>query len=124
MLDSNYARIITGARASGLIPAGVPGTDDELGFQLQFVLEPLATQAAGKVDLGELVQGALTLLGQFGTVAPRQLVLVAKQFLYLERYVKALAPDYVMVQDVLMLKNVFPEEAALRASELGIELVA
>jgi predicted unusual protein kinase regulating ubiquinone biosynthesis (AarF/ABC1/UbiB family) len=124
MLDSNYARIITGARAIGLIPAGVPGTDDELGFQLQFVLEPLATQAAGKVDLGELVQGALTLLGQFGTVAPRQLVLVAKQFLYLERYVKALAPDYVMVQDVLMLKNVFPAEAAVRASELGIELVA
>jgi predicted unusual protein kinase regulating ubiquinone biosynthesis (AarF/ABC1/UbiB family) len=124
MLDSNYARIITGARAIGLIPGDVPGTDEELGFQLQFVLEPLATQAAGKVDLGELVQGALTLLGQFGTVAPRQLVLVAKQFLYLERYVKALAPDYVMVRDVLMLKNVFPEEAAGRASELGIELVA
>jgi predicted unusual protein kinase regulating ubiquinone biosynthesis (AarF/ABC1/UbiB family) len=124
MLDSNYGRIITGARAIGLIPEGVPGTDEELGYQLRFVLEPLATQAAGKVDLGELVQGALTLLAQFGTVAPRQLVLVAKQFLYLERYVKALAPDYVMVQDVLMLKNVFPEEAAARAGELGIELVA
>ena len=102
----------------------VPGTDEELGLQLRFVLEPLATQAAGKVDLGELVQGALNLLGQFGTVAPRQLVLVAKQFLYLERYVKALAPDYVMVQDVLMLKNVFPEEAAAKAAELGVELVA
>jgi predicted unusual protein kinase regulating ubiquinone biosynthesis (AarF/ABC1/UbiB family) len=124
MLDANYARIITGARAIGLIPDGVPGSDEELGAQLQFVLEPLASQAAGQVDLGELVQGALTLLGQFGTVAPRQLVLVAKQFLYLERYVKALAPDYVMVQDVLMLKNVFPAEAAARAEKLGIELVA
>jgi predicted unusual protein kinase regulating ubiquinone biosynthesis (AarF/ABC1/UbiB family) len=124
MLDSNYTRIITGARRIGLIPMDVPGTDEELGLQLRFVLEPLATQAAGKVDLGELVQGALNLLGQFGTVAPRQLVLVAKQFLYLERYVKALAPDYVMVQDVLMLKNVFPEEAAAKAAELGVELVA
>lgn len=124
MLDANYARIIAGARAIGLIPPEVPGTDEELGLQLQFVLEPLAQQAAGQVNLGDLVQSALTLLGQFGTVAPRQLVLVAKQFLYLERYVKALAPDYIMITDVLMLKNVFPEEAAAKALELGVALAA
>jgi len=124
MLEPDYPRVIARARAIGLIPPGVPGTDAELGAQLQFVLEPLAHQAAGTVDLGELVQAALSLLTQFGTVAPRQLLLVAKQFLYLERYVKALAPDYVMVTDVLMLKNVFPAEAEARARQLGVELVA
>ncbi len=124
MLDSNYGRIIARARTIGLIPESVPGTDEELGLQLSTVLEPLAQQTAGSVNLGDLVQSALELLGQFGTVAPRQLVLVGKQFLYLERYVKALAPDYVMIRDVLMLKNVFPEEAAAKAAELGVALVA
>jgi len=124
MLDANYGRIIAAARAIGLIPESVPGTNEELGLQLQMVLEPLAAQSAGSVNLGDLVQSALELLGQFGTVAPRQLVLVAKQFLYLERYVKALAPDYIMITDVLMLKNVFPDEAAAKAAQLGVALVA
>jgi predicted unusual protein kinase regulating ubiquinone biosynthesis (AarF/ABC1/UbiB family) len=124
MLDANYGRIIASARAIGLIPESVPGTNEELGLQLQMVLEPLAAQSAGSVNLGDLVQSALELLGTFGTVAPRQLVLVAKQFLYLERYVKALAPDYIMITDVLMLKNVFPAEAAAKAAELGVALVA
>jgi predicted unusual protein kinase regulating ubiquinone biosynthesis (AarF/ABC1/UbiB family) len=56
----------------------------------------------------------------YGAQAPKELVLFGKQILYIERYVKGLAPDYVMLRDPFLIKNLFPEEAAKKAAELGI----
>jgi hypothetical protein len=47
---------------------------------------------------------------------------VAKQLLYIERYTKSLAPDYVLVADPFIVRNIFPEEAAAKAAALGVEM--
>jgi hypothetical protein len=49
-------------------------------------------------------------------------VLIAKQLLYIERYTKGLAPDYSITNDPFIVKNIFPEEAAKKAADDGIEL--
>ena len=49
------------------------------------------------------------------------LVLFGKQILYIERYLKGMAPGYAMLQDPFLIKNIFPEEAAKKAAELGVD---
>ena len=52
--------------------------------------------------------------------APKELVLFSKQMLYMERYTKGLAPDWQIATDVFLVKNIFPEEAAKKAAEIGM----
>jgi hypothetical protein len=42
--------------------------------------------------------------------------------LYLERYTKALVPDYLMVNDPFLVRNIFPDAALAKAGDLGIQL--
>jgi len=46
-------------------------------------------------------------------------MLVAKQLLYIERYVRELAPDYAVITDPFLVRNVFPEEAKALAARTG-----
>ena len=48
-------------------------------------------------------------------------MLFGKQILYIERYVKGLAPDYAMLRDPFLIKTILAEDAAKRAAELGVE---
>ena len=62
----------------------------------------------------------IDLVKQFGGTAPQELSLIGKQLLYIERYTKVLAPDYQVIADPFIMKNIFPEEAARKAAELGV----
>jgi len=59
---------------------------------------------------------------QYGAKAPAEMVLFGKQVLYMERYLKGLAPGYAMLRDPYLVKNIFPEAARKKAAELGIEM--
>jgi predicted unusual protein kinase regulating ubiquinone biosynthesis (AarF/ABC1/UbiB family) len=86
------------------------------------VMEPMLDLKAGGVELGEIFKQQMQLAESMGAKAPQELMLAAKQVFYFERYVKGLAPDYVMARDLFLIKNIWPEEAAAKATELGIEL--
>ena len=47
-------------------------------------------------------------------------MLIAKQLLYIERYTKVLAPDYVLTADPFIVKNIFADEAAAKAAALNL----
>ena len=47
-------------------------------------------------------------------------MLVAKQLLYIERYTKELAPDYAVITDPFLVRNVFPEAAAEYRERTGV----
>jgi hypothetical protein len=40
--------------------------------------------------------------------------------LYMERYIKGLAPNWQISADPFLVKNIFPEEAAKKAADDGI----
>lgn len=123
MIDGDFTRIARAYRKVGVFPADV-GTDEELGMRLQMILGPMLEAGIGGMNLGEMLKMSIDLMDNYGAKGPKELVLVAKQLAYMERYAKGMAPDYQIIQDLYLIKNIFPEEVAKKAAELGIELPA
>lgn len=119
--DLDFTRVAAAYRRVGVFPPGV-GTDEEIGAFLNSILGPILAAGYGAIDIGQLVAQSLELLKAFKATAPRQLVLIAKQLLYIDRYARHLAPDYTVTSDPLIVKNIFPEEAASKAAELDTSL--
>ena len=97
-------------RRLGVFPPDI-GTDEEIGARIGMILVPLLNSGIGSVNLGELIAQSVVLMKQYGGSAPRELMLVAKQLLYIERYVRELAPNYEVITDPFLVRNVFPDAA-------------
>lgn len=119
--DLDFTRVAAAYRRVGVFPPG-SGTDEEIGAFLNAMLRPILLAGYGAIDIGQLVTQSLELLKAFDATAPRQLVLIGKQLLYIDRYARHLAPDYTVTSDPLIVKNIFPEEARAKAEELGVTL--
>jgi len=117
-IDNNWARVVRNYKDVGVLSEDV-GTDEEVGVRLQMVMGPLFELETSSVDLSDVFKQQIALAESMGAKAPQELMLVAKQIFYFERYVKGLAPNYQMIKDLFLTKNVFPEAAA-RAAELGV----
>lgn len=121
MFDLDFTRVAAAYRRVGVFPPDV-GTDEEIGQSLAMILVPLLTGGFGALNLGELITQSLELMKVYDATSPRELVLIAKQLLYIERYTKGLAPDYQLITDPFIVKNIFPQEARMKAAELGVSL--
>jgi predicted unusual protein kinase regulating ubiquinone biosynthesis (AarF/ABC1/UbiB family)/predicted transcriptional regulator len=121
MIDGDFARIARAYRKVGVFPDDV-GTDEELGMRLSMILGPMLQAGIGGMNLGEMLKMSIDLMDSYGARGPRELVLIAKQLAYMERYAKGMAPDYRIIQDLYLIKNVFPEAVASKAAELGIDI--
>jgi predicted unusual protein kinase regulating ubiquinone biosynthesis (AarF/ABC1/UbiB family) len=119
--DLDFTRVAAAYRRVGVFPPGV-GTDEEIGAFLNAMLGPILQAGYGAIDIGQLVSQSLELLKAFKATVPRELVLIAKQLLYIDRYARHLAPDYTVTSDPLIVKNIFPEAAAAKAAALGVSL--
>jgi predicted unusual protein kinase regulating ubiquinone biosynthesis (AarF/ABC1/UbiB family) len=119
LIDNNWARVVRNYKDVGVLDEDL-GTDEEVGMRLQMVMQPILELDTSSVDLGEIFKQQIALAESMGAKAPQELMLVAKQVFYFERYVKGLAPNYQMAQDLFLFKNVMPEEIAAKAAELGV----
>ena len=122
-VDLDFTRVAEAYRRVGAIPPAL-GDDDQLAAFLGNVLGAMLTSGFGGVDIALLVSESVKMLKAYDAAIPRELVLIAKQLLYIDRYTKHLAPDYSLTSDPFIIKNVFPTEAAAKAAELGIEFPA
>lgn len=120
MFDLDFTRVAAAYRRVGVFPPDV-GTDEEIGQRLGMILGPMLMSGLGAVNLGDMIMSAVELMKAFGGTAPQEMMLIGKQLLYIERYTRVLAPDYSVIEDPFIVKNVFPEAAAKRAAELGVE---
>ncbi len=123
MIDGDFTRVARAYRRVGVFPEDV-GTDEELGSRLAMILGPMLQAGIGGMNLGEMLKMSIDLMDSYGAKGPRELVLIAKQLAYMERYAKGMAPDYRIIQDLYLIKNVFPEAVADKAVQLGIEIPA
>jgi len=119
LFDLDFTRIVRAYRRVGVFPQDM-GTDDEIAERMGMVFTPMITGGFAKINLGEMITASVDLMKAYGATAPQELMLVGKQLLYIERYTRVLAPDYAIITDPFVVKNVFPEEAAKRAAELGV----
>jgi predicted unusual protein kinase regulating ubiquinone biosynthesis (AarF/ABC1/UbiB family) len=120
LIDQDWSRIARAYKRVGILD-DASGTDEEIGLRLGMLMGPLLAGSMSEINIGELIQMSSQLAEAYGAQAPKELVLFGKQILYIERYVKGLAPDYAMLRDPFLIKNVLPEAAAKKAAELGVE---
>ncbi|MDX1888212.1 AarF/ABC1/UbiB kinase family protein [Mycolicibacterium sp. 050158] len=60
---------------------------------------PLTTKSLGELSYAEIGKQLSALAEAYDVKLPRELVLIGKQFLYVERYMKLLAPKWQMMSD-------------------------
>ena len=118
MFDEDFSRIARAYKRLGLIGEEM-GTDEEVGLRIKMVVAPMLGSAAS-MSLGDFILSSLEMMKQYGMTSPKEMVLFSKQMLYMERYIKGLAPSWQIATDVFLVKNVFPDEAAKKAAESGI----
>ena len=66
---------------------------------LEAFAQPLTMKTLGDMSYAEIGKQLATLADAYDVKLPRELVLIGKQFLYVERYMKLLAPDWQMMND-------------------------
>jgi predicted unusual protein kinase regulating ubiquinone biosynthesis (AarF/ABC1/UbiB family) len=115
MLDGNYVRMVRDFKRLGVLDDAL-GSDETMAGAIEMIISPLLDSTITSVSLGDLLQLALTSLTQFGAIAPPELVLIAKQVLYVERYMAKLAPDWQLARDPSLLSNIFPDHPAIPAA--------
>jgi predicted unusual protein kinase regulating ubiquinone biosynthesis (AarF/ABC1/UbiB family) len=118
MFDQNFSRIARAYKRLGLIDEEM-GSDEEVGARIQLVVAPMLGSASS-MSLGDFILSSLEMMKQYGMTAPKEMVLFSKQMLYMERYIKGLAPDWQVATDPFLVKNIFQEEAAKSAADAGI----
>jgi predicted unusual protein kinase regulating ubiquinone biosynthesis (AarF/ABC1/UbiB family) len=117
MFDQDFTRIARAYRRLGILSEDM-GTDEEVGSRIQLVIAPMLGTSSS-MSLSDFIASSVEMMKHYGMTAPRELVLFAKQLLYIERYIKGLAPRWQFATDLFLVKNIFPEEAARKAAELG-----
>jgi predicted unusual protein kinase regulating ubiquinone biosynthesis (AarF/ABC1/UbiB family) len=118
IFDQNFARIARAYKRLGIMNDDM-GSDEEVGLRIGMVVAPMLGRSAS-MSLGDFIVKSLDMMKQFGLTAPKEMVLFSKQMLYMERYIKGLAPDWQFGADPFLVKNIFPAEAAERAAQLGM----
>ena len=71
----------------------------EAADDLEAFAAPLTLKSLGDMSYADIGRQLSTLADAYDVTLPRELVLIGKQFLYVERYMKLLAPKWQMMSD-------------------------
>ena len=100
-----YALLVKKDHASAgkiVVLLGAVGTvkpEAEAAKDLKAFAEPLTLKTLGDMSYADIGKQLSTLAEAYDVKLPRELVLIGKQFLYVERYMKLLAPKWQMMSD-------------------------
>lgn len=87
-----------------------------LARDLEAMAQPLLGSTLADVNYGELLSQILTVAARYRLRLPREMVLLAKQLLYFERYAKAMAPDYRILSDPRIIQHLLQAQSASAGS--------
>ena len=100
-----YALLVKKDHASAgkiVVLMGAVGTvkpEAQAAKDLEKFAAPLTMQTLGDMSYADIGRQLSTLADAYDVKLPRELVLIGKQFLYVERYMKLLAPKWQMMSD-------------------------
>jgi predicted unusual protein kinase regulating ubiquinone biosynthesis (AarF/ABC1/UbiB family) len=105
---------------------GAVGTvkpEGQAARDLEAFAAPLTMKSLGDMSYAEIGKQLSTLADAYDVKLPRELVLIGKQFLYVERYMKLLAPKWQMMSDPELtgyFANFMVEVSREHSDELGV----
>ncbi|HVM39327.1 MAG TPA: AarF/UbiB family protein, partial [Acidimicrobiia bacterium] len=76
-----------------------PADLDQSARDIAEIVEPVLGQPLSEISYGEVLVDIIRIGTRYDVRLPRELVLVAKQMLYFERYAKLMAPDWAILND-------------------------
>ena len=120
MIDGDFTRVARAFKRVGAFPDDI-GSDEEVGARIQMAFGPMLDVGISGVSLGEIFKSSVQMMNQFGATSPQEMMLITKQLLYFERYARVHAPNWALARDLFLVKNIFPDDAAAKAAELGLE---
>lgn len=94
-LHRDFPLVLDGLDAFGVLPA----ERRELANALDEALSPLLERGLPSLEVSPLVRRALSVLFRHGVRVPRELVMLAKQIAYFDRYARALVPSRRLLED-------------------------
>jgi predicted unusual protein kinase regulating ubiquinone biosynthesis (AarF/ABC1/UbiB family) len=74
---------------------------------IEAIVEPILTRPLSAISYGEILVDVIRIGTRYEVRLPRELVLVAKQLMYFERYGKLMAPDWAVLNDPELLRFLF-----------------
>jgi predicted unusual protein kinase regulating ubiquinone biosynthesis (AarF/ABC1/UbiB family) len=113
----NYDAMVRSLRSFGSVPANVD--INELAREVQRLYEPFVQNGVMVAQLGELMDTMIRSMVRYKVRIPRELVLLAKQMMYLEGAAHRLAPEI----DLLEEQQVIYATLMAKYPELGEELM-
>jgi predicted unusual protein kinase regulating ubiquinone biosynthesis (AarF/ABC1/UbiB family) len=105
---------------------GAVGTvkpEDQAAKDLEAFATPLTMKSLGDMSYAEIGRQLSALADVYDVKLPRELVLIGKQFLYVERYMKLLAPRWQMMSDPELtgyFANFMVDVSREHSDELGV----
>ena len=76
-----------------------PADLDQASRDIAEIVEPILQRPLSEISYGEVLVDIVRVGTRYDVRLPRELVLVAKQLLYFERYAKLMAPDWTILDD-------------------------
>src|SRR3546814_10232286 len=83
------------------------------------IVEPILGRPLSEISYGQVLIDIVRIGTSYEVRLPRELVLVAKQLLYFERYAKLIAPDWANHADPELLSFLFGDMAGGEVGEVS-----
>ena len=117
LIEGDYPRAMQAVFDLGVIAPGTQIDIDAAAEEARALVEPLLTARLADISYAEVLNSVLGVATRYRARLPRELVLVAKQLLYFERYSKQLAPDYQILADPGILTHLFGGIPSTRSTD-------
>ncbi len=97
LIDKDYQAVAQSIYQMGAILR--PADLEQSARDIAEIVEPLLDRPLSEISYGEVLIDIVRIGTSYDVRLPRELVLVAKQMLYFERYAKLMAPDWTILDD-------------------------
>jgi predicted unusual protein kinase regulating ubiquinone biosynthesis (AarF/ABC1/UbiB family) len=115
LVDRDFRRVAAAIYDLGAILS--PSDLEQASRDIAELVTPILDRPLSEISYGEVLVDIVRVGTRYDVRLPRELVLVAKQLLYFERYAKLIAPDWTILDDPELIAFLFtapshPEERA------------
>lgn len=117
MVDRDFTRVAAAIYQLGAILN--PADLDRAAQDIAELVTPILAQPLSQISYGEILVEIIRVGTRYDVRLPRDLVLVAKQLLYFERYAKLLAPDWTILDDPELIGFLFDPNVAVPGDLAG-----
>ncbi len=105
LIDNDFQAVATAIHEMGAVLR--PADLEQSARDIAEIVEPILGRPLSEISYGQVLIDIVRIGTRYEVRLPRELVLVAKQMLYFERYAKLMAPDWAILNDPELIGFLF-----------------